>query len=226
METIRTELAAKRQVYFVYPVIDESEEDIQSAEVAFARIRDYFGADRVAMLHGQMKDSDKSEAFERFRTGETPILVSTSVIEVGVDVPAASVIVIQNADRFGVAQLHQLRGRVGRAANPGWCFLIADVEGDSPAAQRLRTLESTTDGFALAEADMELRGAGDLFSDRQSGGSGAQIELVRDRETVRQVREHVDSILAADADLAAPERERLKMWVRRFYTKEDVFEGG
>ncbi len=162
---LREEVKKGRQIYVVCPLVEESEAvDALPAEQVYENLRTRDLADlRIELVHGRMKAADKEAALERFRRGEADVLVATTVIEVGVNVPNASVMVIENAERFGLAQLHQLRGRVGRGAQQSWCFLMAGPN------ERLKFLASTADGFKIAQRDMELRGPGDLFGTRQSG---------------------------------------------------------
>ena len=162
---LRSEVQKGRQVYVVCPLVEESEAvDALPAEQVYENLRTRDLSDlRIELVHGRMKAADKDAVLEKFRKGEADVLVSTTVIEVGVNVPNASVMVIENAERFGLAQLHQLRGRVGRGSDEAWCFLMAE------ANERLKFLSSTTDGFKIAQRDMELRGPGDLFGTRQSG---------------------------------------------------------
>jgi ATP-dependent DNA helicase RecG len=167
----------------------------------------------VDVLHGRMTPEDKDAAMARFTRGETGVLVSTTVIEVGVDVANATVMVVMDADRFGVSQLHQLRGRVGRGGHPGLCLLMTGAEADGGARERLEAVAATTDGFALAQLDLELRGTGDVLSGRQSGGGRSTsgmgrgsfrfLSLVRDEELILQAREDAAELVAADPDLAA-----------------------
>ncbi|MEO8218817.1 MAG: ATP-dependent DNA helicase RecG, partial [Acidobacteriota bacterium] len=157
-------IAGGEQVFVVFPLIEESEKlDLKPLTVGFEEISRRFQGRRVAMLHGRMAPSDKQETMRRFSDGEIDILVATTVIEVGIDVPNASLMVIIGADRFGLSQLHQLRGRVGRGANRSFCILIRDERANEEAKQRLRTFEQTRDGFEVAERDLELRGAGDFL---------------------------------------------------------------
>ncbi|MBP3410166.1 MAG: ATP-dependent DNA helicase RecG [Clostridia bacterium] len=162
---LRAEVQKGRQVYVVCPLVEESEAiDALPAEQVYENLRTRDLNDlRIELVHGRMKAADKDAVLEKFRKGEADVLVSTTVIEVGVNVPNASVMVIENAERFGLAQLHQLRGRVGRGSDEAWCFLMAEPN------ERLKFLSSTTDGFKIAQRDMELRGPGDLFGTRQSG---------------------------------------------------------
>lgn len=162
---LRSEVRKGRQVYVVCPLVEESEAvDALPAEQVYENLRTRDLNDlRIELVHGRMKPADKDAALERFRTGAADVLVSTTVIEVGVNVPNATVMVIENAERFGLAQLHQLRGRVGRGSEESWCFLMAEPN------ERLKFLSSTSDGFKIAQKDMELRGPGDMFGTRQSG---------------------------------------------------------
>ena len=153
-----------RQAYVICPLVDKSEAvEARDAQELYAELAKMLPEARVALVHGRMKTAEKDAALETFRCGEIDILVSTTVVEVGVNVPNASVMVIENAERFGLAQLHQLRGRVGRGQYESWCFLVAEPN------ERLRLLTQTSDGFKIAEKDMELRGPGELFGERQSG---------------------------------------------------------
>lgn len=171
LDIIRRELQKGGQVYFVYPLVEESEEsDLKDAtRQAEALRRDYFPGERVLLLHGRMSQEEKDAVMGAFQRGEAKILVSTTVIEVGVDVPAATVMVVENAERFGLSQLHQLRGRVGRGDRQGYCFLVASHLGSADIMKRLRIMEETTDGFKIAEVDLEIRGPGELLGTRQSG---------------------------------------------------------
>lgn len=179
---LREEVKKGRQVYFVCPLVEESEAvDALPAELVYEDLRTRHLPDlSIELVHGRMKPADKDAALERFRTGEADVLVSTTVIEVGVNVPNATVMVIENAERFGLAQLHQLRGRVGRGAHESWCFLMAEPN------PRLKFLCSTNDGFKVAQKDMELRGPGELFGTRQSGMLTAGIgALAGDTELLK-----------------------------------------
>ena len=190
-ERVRDEIEAGRQAYVVCPLVEDSEKiQARSASEEFDRLA---GAElagmRLGLLHGQLPSKEKEEVMARFRDGELDVLVATTVIEVGVDVPNATVIVIEDADRFGIAQLHQLRGRVGRGSQQSWCFLLG--EGSTPdSEERLQALERTTDGFELAEVDLELRGEGTILGTRQKGMTDLKLaSLRRDRKLVAQARE-------------------------------------
>ena len=209
-ERVRSEVMAGRQAYVVCPLVEDSEKiQARSASEEFDRLAaTELAGMRLGLLHGQLPAKDKEDVMARFRDAELDVLVATTVIEVGVDVPNATVTVIEDADRFGIAQLHQLRGRVGRGPQPSWCFLLG--EGSTPdAEERLGALERTTDGFELAEVDLELRGEGTILGTRQKGMTDLKLaSLRRDRALVARAREVafdlVDRYPALDglADLA------------------------
>jgi len=182
---IREELDRGRQAYVVYPLVEESEKiDLRSAtEMADHLQAEVFPAYRVALLHGRLKQDAKDHVMQSFIAGHVQVLVSTTVVEVGVDVPNASVMVVEHAERFGLSQLHQLRGRVGRGAWESYCVLLYQAPWTDDARERLKTMASTTDGFVIAERDLELRGPGDVFGTRQSGLPKLRTgDLVRDRD--------------------------------------------
>jgi ATP-dependent DNA helicase RecG len=199
---VRAEVAAGRQAYVVTPLIEESEKlDVASAEQTYQRLAaaELKGL-RVGLLHGRLAPAEKDRTMERFRSGELDVLVATTVIEVGVDVPNATVMVILDADRFGIAQLHQLRGRVGRGEHPSTCWLVTASDDPSP---RVEALVATTDGFELAEVDLELRGEGTLMSTSQKGRSDLKLaSLRRDRELVELARAAAFELVDADPGLA------------------------
>ena len=171
-EFVRGKVAEGRQAFFVYPLVDDSDKiAAKSATTMCERLREVFPGRRVDLLHGRMKASEKEAVMEAFRSGETPILVSTIVIEVGIDVPNASVMVIGNAERYGLAQLHQLRGRIGRGSDLSYCLVLAENPGEI-ARERLKAFGDTSDGFRIAEADLLIRGPGEMFGTRQSGLPG------------------------------------------------------
>lgn len=189
---LREEVRKGRQVYFVCPLVEESEAiEALPAEAVYEELRTKKLPDlRIELVHGKMKPADKDAALERFRKGEADVLVSTTVIEVGVNVPNATVMVIENAERFGLAQLHQLRGRVGRGAHESWCFLMAEPNA------RLRFMCSTNDGFKVAQKDMELRGPGELFGTRQSGTLTAGIgALAGDAELLKLTHDEAHALM-------------------------------
>jgi ATP-dependent DNA helicase RecG len=205
---VRSEVAAGRQAYVVCPLIGESEKlEVASAEETFEQLRngELVGL-RLGLLHGRLTPADKEATMDAFRNGELDVLVATTVIEVGVDVPNATVMAILDADRFGIAQLHQLRGRVGRGAHASTCWLVTqqrDEPGDPIGNPRVEALVATTDGFELAEIDLDLRGEGTLMSTSQKGRSDLKLaSLRRDRALVEQAREVAFEIVDSDPDLA------------------------
>jgi ATP-dependent DNA helicase RecG len=204
---VRDEVAAGRQAYVVCPLIEDSEKlEVASAEETFRRLgADELAGLRLGLLHGRLTPADKEMTMDLFRSGGLDVLVATTVIEVGVDVPNATVMVILDADRFGIAQLHQLRGRVGRGTHASRCWLVTQlVEGPSP---RVEALVDSTDGFQLAEIDLDLRGEGTLMSTAQKGRSDLRLaSLRRDRELVGHAREAAFGIVAADPGLGDHDR--------------------
>jgi ATP-dependent DNA helicase RecG len=216
MELMRATLERGEQVYVVYPLVEESEKiDLRAATEQATRIRAGFPEHPVDLVHGRLDALARAEAMDRFERGETRILVSTTVIEVGVDVPGATLMVVENAERFGLAQLHQLRGRVGRGDRPGTCLLVARGSGPESEA-RLAAMLETTDGFRIADADLRIRGPGEFLGTRQSGHlQDLRIaDLVRDARLVAVAREaaleHVrrDPGLRRSAGLARAVRSR------------------
>ncbi|MGK2957188.1 MAG: ATP-dependent DNA helicase RecG [Acidimicrobiales bacterium] len=202
---VRNEIADGHQAYVVCPLIEESDKlEVRSAEETFTELQaGELAGLRLGLLHGRMKSVEKEQAMEAFRSGRLDVLVATTVIEVGVDVANATVMVILDADRFGIAQLHQLRGRVGRGAAVSWCFLLA--KGETPESEaRLSALERTTDGFELAEVDLDLRGEGTIMGARQKGRNDLRLaSLRRDREWVTKAREAAFDLVDADIELKA-----------------------
>ena len=191
-DLIRQELDQGRQAYVIYPLVEESEKvDLRSAtEMADHLQAEVFPAYRVALLHGRMKQDAKDHVMQSFIAGHVQLLVSTTVVEVGVDVPNASVIVVEHAERFGLSQLHQLRGRVGRGAWESYCVLLYQAPWTDDARERLKTMASTNDGFVIAERDLELRGPGDVFGTRQSGLPKLRTgDLVRDRDIMESAHQ-------------------------------------
>jgi ATP-dependent DNA helicase RecG len=218
---VRDEVAAGRQAYVVCPLIEESDKlEARSAEETYDALRaGELAGLRLALLHGRMASSEKEAVMQRFRIGDIDVLVSTTVIEVGVDVPNATVMVVLDADRFGIAQLHQLRGRVGRGGDVSWCFLVG-AGATTDAETRLAALVDSTDGFVLAEVDLEVRGEGTIMGERQKGRSDLKLaSLRRDREWVERAREVAFEIVDADPRLAA--HPALADELETFLTDED-----
>jgi RecG-like helicase/REP element-mobilizing transposase RayT len=208
---LRTQLEAGRQLYVIYPLIDESEKlDAKAAAAEYELWRERLRPFRCDLLHGRIPPSEKQEIMELFRSGETNALISTTVLEVGVDVPNASVMLIENAERFGLAQLHQLRGRIGRAEHKSYCILLTSVQAKEASA-KLAVLERTRDGFEVAEADWDLRGPGDLLGTAQSGLPALKIgNLKTDAHLMRRARAAAVSILERDPRLELPENQRFR----------------
>jgi ATP-dependent DNA helicase RecG len=205
-----------RQVYVVYPLVEESQKlDLLNATHMAEHLRKaVFPRNRVGLVHGKMKQDEKDRVMAQFRSGEIQILVATTVIEVGVDVPNASVMVVEHAERFGLSQLHQLRGRVGRGSEQSYCILLASDKRTSEARDRLAIMEETNDGFKVAERDLEIRGPGEMMGTRQSGLPEFRVaNLVRDIKILEAARREVDHLLTARPD--APEVVRLANLVRR-----------
>ena len=216
---VRTQLDEGRQAYVVYPLIEESEKiDLKAAtEMADTLAQDVFPEYRVALLHGKMKQDAKDRVMRAFAAGDLHVLVSTTVIEVGIDVPNATVMVIEHAERFGLSQLHQLRGRVGRGAHQSHCILLYQYPISEQGKARLQALAGTTNGFEIAERDLELRGPGDFFGTRQSGLPTLRTgDLVRDHSIMERARDEAERFLDKQT-LTAPLVERMKAaWPGRF----------
>jgi ATP-dependent DNA helicase RecG len=196
----------------VYPLVKESEKmDLKNVQEGYRHLQEVFPQYRLSMVHGQMKPADKDVEMQKFVRGETQILVATTVIEVGVNVPNASVMVIQEAQRFGLSQLHQLRGRVGRGAEQSYCLLVTGYELSSDTRKRIQIMCDTTNGFEIAEADLKLRGPGDLEGTQQSGMAFDLhvANLARDGQIVQQARDMASWILDEDPLLERPENQVL-----------------
>jgi ATP-dependent DNA helicase RecG len=205
---LRQQLEKGRQIYIVYPLITESEKmDLKNLEEGFRHISEAFPDVKVGMVHGRMKPAQKETSMQKFKQGETRIMVATTVIEVGVDVPNASVMVIESAERFGLSQLHQLRGRVGRGAEQSYCILMSSYKISNESRKRLATMVRTNDGFEIAEVDMKLRGPGDLEGTQQSGmGFDLKIaNLGKDGEILKLARNIASEILSGDPFLQKEE---------------------
>lgn len=212
---IRRQIQEGRQIYIVYPLIKESEKmDLKNLEDGYQTICEVFPEYKVCKVHGQMKPAEKEAEMQRFVTGETQIMVATTVIEVGVNVPNASVMVIENAERFGLSQLHQLRGRVGRGADQSYCILVTGYKLSEDTRKRIDIMVQTNDGFEIAEADLKLRGPGDLEGTQQSGVAfDLRIaNITRDAQLLQHVREIARQVVEADPDGTAP--HHAMMWAR------------
>jgi ATP-dependent DNA helicase RecG len=199
---VKTQLAQGRQAYLVYPLVDDSETvNAQSAIDAFTKWQKRLGPENVGLIHGKLRPEEKESVMENFRNGSLKALVATSVIEVGVDVPNANLMIIHNAERFGLAQLHQLRGRIGRGSHKSYCILLTDSKLPE-AIEKLSILESTSDGFEIAEADLQLRGPGDVLGTAQSGLSDLRFaDFITDTDLIRTARSLADQIFQQDPSL-------------------------
>jgi ATP-dependent DNA helicase RecG len=215
---IRRQAASGRQAFIIYPLVEETENsEARAAVEEHARLKQTIFPDlRVELLHGRMRGEEKDRVMRAFSAGESDVLVATSVVEVGIDVPNATVIMIEGAERFGLAQLHQFRGRVGRGEYPSYCILISDAtEGDG--IKRLQALENSTDGFALAQIDLEMRGPGDFFGTRQSGLPPLHAAQLSDLRTLEDARTAAQRMFEADPELLRPEHRALAAQVAAFW---------
>jgi len=210
---IKEQIQSGRQVYIVYPLIEESETlDLNNLMEGFEAIQRAFPPPqyRVGIVHGRQTAADKEFEMQRFQKGETNILVATTVIEVGVNVPNASVMVIENAERFGLSQLHQLRGRVGRGGEQSYCILMTSFKLNTEGKTRIETMVRTNDGFEIAEVDLKLRGPGDMAGTRQSGVEDLKIaDLVKDNQLLLLARQYAERVLSKDPNLSLPENRLL-----------------
>ncbi|MBC7438633.1 MAG: ATP-dependent DNA helicase RecG, partial [Flavobacterium sp.] len=224
---IRDEIALRRQIYIVYPLIQESEKmdfkDLMDGYESISRdfpLPDY----AISILHGKMKPVDKNLEMKRFVEGKTNIMVATTVIEVGVNIPNASVMIIESAERFGLSQLHQLRGRVGRGAEQSYCILMTSFKLSNDSKTRMETMVATNDGFEIAEVDLKLRGPGDLMGKQQSGVLNLQIaDLVKDRQILILARNYAIAILKDDAPLQKNENSILKNVFMELTKKQNIW---
>ena len=224
---LRDEIALGRQIYIVYPLIQESEKmDFKDLMDGYESVSRDFPLPQysISILHGKMKPADKDAEMKRFSEGKTNIMVATTVIEVGVNVPNASVMIIESAERFGLSQLHQLRGRVGRGAEQSYCILMTSHKLSSDSKTRMETMVQTNDGFEIAEVDLKLRGPGDLMGTQQSGVLNLQIaDLVRDRDTLALARNYALKLLKDDAGMQKPEHAALRVVFIEMTKKKNIW---
>jgi ATP-dependent DNA helicase RecG len=207
-ETISAELAKGHQAFIVYPLVEQSENlDLKDATNMAGHLqKDIFPDYKVGLIHGKMKEKEKTTVMKEFLANKVNILVATTVIEVGIDVPRASLMVIEHAERFGLSQLHQLRGRVGRRDIPSSCILLADYKCSADARKRLKVMEKTNDGFAIAEEDLVIRGPGDFLGTRQSGLPDFRIaSIIRDARILNDAKEDAFQLAERDPFLEKPE---------------------
>ncbi len=221
--SLRNQLQLGRQAYIVYPLIQESEKsDLKNLEEGYDHIREIFPEYEVCMVHGKMKPADKESEMQKFVSGQARIMVATTVIEVGVNVPNASVMIIENAERFGLAQLHQLRGRVGRGADQSYCILMSSYQISQDTRKRLEIMVETNDGFRIAEADMQMRGPGDMEGTQQSGiAFNLQIaNLAKDGQILQIARDDANALLDSDETLQHPENQIARKELNRIFEKQ------
>src|SRR5690606_23550917 len=210
---IREEIAKGRQIYIVYPLIKENETmDYKDLMDGYASIERDFPKPQyqISIVHGKMKTADRDYEMQRFIKGETNIMVATTVIEVGANVPNASVMIIESAERLGVSQLHQLRGRVGRGAEQSYCILMTGNKLSNDSKTRLETMVRTSDGFEIAEVDLKLRGPGDLMGTQQSGVLNLKIaDIIKDKDILQSARFYAKKVLGSDPTLKTPENKSI-----------------
>lgn len=214
MDFVRTEIAKGRQAYFIYPLIEESEKlSYEDLMQGYEQVKSFFPEPkyRISMVHGRQPADQKETNMQRFVTGDTPIMVSTTVIEVGVNVPNASVMVIESAEKFGLSQLHQLRGRVGRGTEQSFCILLTSVKASKEAKERIKIMCATNDGFKIAEKDLEIRGPGDIEGTRQSGALNFKIaSIVNDKELLEMAKRMAEIVVEEDPELEMAKNLQLK----------------
>ena len=217
MDFVKTEIQKGRQAYFVYPLIEESEKlSFEDLMQGYDQVKSYFPEPtyKISMVHGRQKNIEKETNMQRFVSGDTQILVGTTVIEVGVNVPNASVMVIESSEKFGLSQLHQLRGRVGRGSEQSYCILLSSVKASREAKERLKIMCDHTDGFIIAEKDLEIRGPGDIDGTRQSGALNFKLaNIINDRQTLIEAKEIATTICDKDPNLSSPENAPLKAYL-------------
>jgi ATP-dependent DNA helicase RecG len=216
---VREQLDEKRQAYVIYPLVEESDKiDVKAAtEMADHLAQEVFPEYRVGLLHGRMKADGKERVMKAFADGDLQLLVSTTVVEVGIDVPNATVMLIEHAERFGLSQLHQLRGRVGRDRHQSFCFLLYQPPLSEEARERLRAMTETTDGFEIAERDLRLRGAGDFFGTRQAGVPTFRlIDLVRDHQILELAQKEAAHTFQSSPAEVGTISQLLRAWEERF----------
>lgn len=219
MNFLRTEIDKGRQAYIIFPLIEESAKlDYENLMKGYENVKAYFPESKywISMVHGRQPSKQKEMNMQRFVKGDTQIMVSTTVIEVGVDVPNATVMVIESAEKFGLSQLHQLRGRVGRGSEKSYCILLTNVQLGNEARERMKTMVSTNNGFIIAEKDLELRGPGDIEGTRQSGMLNFKLaSIVKDRSLLETARSMSSELLESDPDLVSAENLRLKQFLQQ-----------
>lgn len=224
---VEEQLNKNHKAYFIYPLIDESDNlELKAATQSYEEVKKYFKNKNVGLLHGKMKSEEKRQLLYDFKNGDMDILVSTTVVEVGVDVPEATVILIENAERFGLSQLHQLRGRVGRNSLQSYCLLITSDDISSYSRERIQAMIDYTDGFKLAEADLKLRGQGDFFGTKQSGAPELKFaDIIKDINIIKLVRDDVEYILLHDEELKTEENYNVRKTLISMYKDSSSYFG-
>jgi len=223
MDFVKTEIQKGRQAYYVYPLIEESDKmSYEDLMQGYEQVKSFFPEPtyKISMVHGRMPNDQKEMNMQRFKSGDTQILVGTTVIEVGVNVPNASVMVIESAEKFGLSQLHQLRGRVGRGSEQSYCILLSSVKASREAKDRLKIMCSTNDGFVIAEKDLEIRGPGDIDGTRQSGALNFKLaNIINDRAAMELAKEAAYQLCEKDPTLLAPENAPIRQYLQSQKTK-------
>jgi ATP-dependent DNA helicase RecG len=219
---IRSQVEKGRQAFLIYPLVEESDKiEAPAAVEEHERLqKEIFPDLRLGLLHGRLRPDEKDEVMTTFAEGELDILVATSVVEVGIDVPNASVMLIDGAERFGLSQLHQFRGRVGRGEHQSYCLLLARSTTET-AAERLKAMESTTDGFVLAEKDLEMRGPGEFLGTQQSGLPELPLAMMADARVLHEARSAAEELLDKDPDLDMPKHQLLAERVAEVWSSEE-----
>jgi len=224
---IREEIKKKRQIYIVYPLIQESAQmDYKDLMDGYESIARDFPAPeyQISIVHGKMKPADKEFEMQRFIKGQTQIMVATTVIEVGVNVPNASVMIIESAERFGLSQLHQLRGRVGRGAEQSYCILMTSHKQSINSKKRIETMVRTNDGFEIAEVDLKLRGPGDIMGTQQSGILNLRIaDIIKDSDILKHARYHAKQVLEKDPSLSHAENAAIMDTYRQMSKYKNIW---
>jgi ATP-dependent DNA helicase RecG len=214
MDFVKSEIERGRQAYIIFPLIEESSKmDYENLMQGYEHVKGFFPEPQywISMLHGRQSSQLKENNMQRFVKGDTQIMVSTTVIEVGVDVPNATVMVIENAEKFGLSQLHQLRGRVGRGADKSYCILLTAPKLGNDARERIKTMVATNNGFEIAEKDLELRGPGDIEGTRQSGALNLKLaDIVKDKQVLEAAKKYAEEIIDKDPELNSMENLRLR----------------
>ena len=223
LDFIRSEIDTGRQAYIIFPLIEESAKlDYENLMTGYENVKAFFPEPKywISMVHGRQPPEQKETNMQRFVNGDTKIMVSTTVIEVGVNVPNASVMLIESAEKFGLSQLHQLRGRVGRGAAKSYCILMTGAQLGTEARQRIKIMTSTNNGFEIAEKDLELRGPGEIEGTKQSGALNLKLaDIVKDKAILNAAKETAEQIIGADPELASAENLRLRHYLMSLHGK-------